>query len=82
MRDIIEARCTVCHTEEPYFGAIRWPPKGLILDTEGQIITSAYQIITQSVLSDAMPPGNASYMEAEKRALLLDWYRHAFSAAK
>ncbi|MGC6536593.1 MAG: urate hydroxylase PuuD [Candidatus Puniceispirillaceae bacterium] len=82
VRDIIEARCTVCHTEEPYFGAIRWPPKGLILDTEGQIITSAYQIITQSVLSDAMPPGNASYMEAEKRALLLDWYRHAFSAAK
>ena len=82
VRDIIEARCTVCHTEEPYFGAIRWPPKGLILDTDGQIVTSAYQIITQSVLSDAMPPGNVSYMEAEERALLLDWYHHAFSAAK
>ena len=78
VRDIVLGRCSMCHALEPYYEKVLWPPKGIMLETDEQIITQAHSIITQSALSHAMPPANVSYMEDEERALLLQWYKQAF----
>ena len=70
-------RCAMCHAREPYYDGIAWPPKGIMLETDHQIITQAHTIITNSAISHAMPPANVSYMEEEERLLLLKWYQTA-----
>ena len=78
VRDIVLGRCSMCHAREPYYDKVLWPPKGVMLETDSQIISQAHAIITQSSLSHAMPPANVSYMEEEERQTLLRWYRQAF----
>ncbi|MGC6516752.1 MAG: urate hydroxylase PuuD [Candidatus Puniceispirillaceae bacterium] len=82
VRDIVLGRCSMCHAIEPFYDGVRWPPKGVMLETDKQIISHAHSIITQSALSHAMPPANVSYMEPEERQILLDWYRQALSSDK
>jgi uncharacterized membrane protein len=45
-------------------------PKGILLDTPERIRTQAGAILSQSVVSKAMPPGNLTRMTDEERALL------------
>lgn len=78
VRDVVLGRCSMCHAKEPFYDGVRWPPKGVMLETDAQILTQAHVIITQSALSHAMPPANVSYMEDEERGLLLRWYQTAF----
>ena len=78
VRDVVLGRCSMCHAQEPFYEGVRWPPKGVMLETDTQIISQAHSIITQSALSHAMPPANVSYMEAEERTLLLQWYNQSF----
>ena len=61
----------VCHASEPFYERVLWPPKGVILETDQQIVSQAKAIIMQSALSHAMPPANVSYMEPEERNQLL-----------
>ena len=77
VRDVVLGRCAMCHAREPYYDGIAWPPKGIMLETDHQIITQAHTIITNSAISHAMPPANVSYMEEEERLLLLKWYQTA-----
>jgi len=78
VRDVVLGRCSMCHAQEPFYEGVRWPPKGVMLETDAQIISQAHVIVTQSALSHAMPPANVSYMEAEERRLLLQWYNQSF----
>ena len=78
VRDVVLGRCSMCHAQEPFYEGVRWPPKGVMLETDAQIITQAHVIVTQSALSHAMPPANVSYMDAEERTLLLQWYNQSF----
>ena len=78
VRDVVLGRCSMCHAQEPFYEGVRWPPKGVMLETDAQIISQAHVIVTQSALSHAMPPANVSYMEAEERTLLLQWYNQSF----
>lgn len=78
VRDVVLDRCSMCHAQEPFYEGVRWPPKGVMLETDAQIISQAHVIVTQSALSHAMPPANVSYMEAEERTLLLQWYNQSF----
>jgi uncharacterized membrane protein len=80
VRDIVLGRCSMCHANEPYYERIMWPPKGVMLETDHQIITQAKSIIMQSALSHAMPPANVSYMEPEERQLLLRWFTTSLSS--
>ena len=82
VRDVVLGRCSMCHAQEPFYDGVRWPPKGVMLETDQQIIEQAHVIITQSALSHAMPPANVSYMEQEERALLLRWYNASFGDKK
>ena len=80
VRDIVLGRCSMCHASEPYYERILWPPKGVVLETDQQIVTQAKSIIMQSALSHAMPPANISYMEPEERQILLRWFTASLSS--
>jgi len=75
VRQVIDARCLVCHAERPSFQGFAEAPKGVKLDTPERIRTQALQIHQQTVLSKAMPPGNLTGLTGEERALLDRWYR-------
>lgn len=72
---IIESRCSMCHAKEPVWNGIHVAPKGVHLESEVDIIKQARQIKVQSVLSQAMPPGNITEMTTEERATLADWLK-------
>ncbi len=73
--DIVQARCSMCHTGEPLWDGIHQAPKGVILDNERDIARQARSIYLHAGLSDAMPPGNVSFIEPEERAALVAWVR-------
>ena len=75
--NIVSGRCSMCHTAEPVWDGILWPPKGIRLDSDAQVAHHARQIYLQSGVSHAMPPGNVSYMEADERAAIVAWYKGA-----
>jgi uncharacterized membrane protein len=74
---IVQGRCSMCHAAEPGWDGIAWPPKGVVLETEGQIAHEARRIYMQAGVSHAMPPGNLSYMEPEERAAIVRWFQEA-----
>lgn len=82
VRDVVLGRCSMCHASEPFYDGVRWPPKGVMLETDSQILRQAHVIVTQSGLSHAMPPANVSYMEDEERQLLIRWYNSSFANGK
>ena len=74
---IVQGRCSMCHAKEPYYEGIIAPPKGIMLETEGQIAQKARSIYLQTSASSAMPPANVTYMEPEERALIATWFKNA-----
>jgi len=77
VHDIVLGRCSMCHSAEPSWGGMLWPPKGVRLETEAQIAREARRIYVQAGLSHAMPPSNLSYMEDAERAKIVAWYQGA-----
>ncbi|MFD1881814.1 urate hydroxylase PuuD [Paracoccus pacificus] len=75
VRDIIGGRCSMCHARETAFEGIWHAPKGVLLQTDGEIADAAREIYIQAGLTDAMPPANVSFMEPEERAKIVRWYR-------
>ncbi|WP_282152603.1 urate hydroxylase PuuD [Ruegeria atlantica] len=77
--DVILGRCSMCHAREPVWEGILWAPKGVLLETEGDIARNAQQIYLQAGVSHAMPPANVTYMEPEDREAIIRWFRNAGS---
>ncbi|MEM8629848.1 MAG: urate hydroxylase PuuD [Pseudomonadota bacterium] len=75
--DIVLGRCSMCHARDPVWDGIRWAPKGVYLETEGDIARNARAIYLQSGVSHAMPPANLTWMEPGERAAIAAWYRAA-----
>jgi uncharacterized membrane protein len=75
VRDIVLGRCSMCHSPEPSFDGILWPPKHVRLDSDAEIARNAPMIYLHAGLSRAMPPGNVSFMEDAERAQIVRWYR-------
>ncbi|MBM2575654.1 urate hydroxylase PuuD [Jannaschia sp. Os4] len=73
--DVVRGRCSMCHAREPFWDGIRWAPKGVVLETDGDIARHAREIHLQSAASHAMPPANLTGMEPAERALVARWYR-------
>jgi uncharacterized membrane protein len=63
---IVEQRCATCHS-----GATA--PLGVRLETQAEIEARADDIERQAVVTQAMPPGNATGMTDDERALLAAW---------
>ncbi|MEM8570586.1 MAG: urate hydroxylase PuuD [Pseudomonadota bacterium] len=76
-RDAVLGRCSMCHAREPSWTGIHWPPKGVVLETDQDVIRAARQVYLQSGVTNAMPPANITYMEPEERAAIVRWYRAA-----
>ncbi len=75
--DHVLGNCSMCHAREPVWDGIRWPPKGVVLETESDVARHAQEIFLQAGVSHAMPPPNAFQMEDEARAAIVAWYRAA-----
>ena len=68
---IVDARCTACHSLQPTL--VDEAPLGLRLDTPQEIRRYAADIRAQAVDSKAMPLGNATHMTNDERRLLGQW---------
>ena len=77
VHDIVVGRCSMCHAEEPVWDGLLWPPKGVILETKGDIARNARDIYLQAGLSHAMPPNNAGILAEDERSAIVAWYRSA-----
>ena len=73
----VRGRCSMCHAREPFWDGILWPPKGVVLETDGDIARQAREILLQAGASHAMPPGNLTGMEEAERAAIRGWWRGA-----
>ena len=74
VQEIISARCTACHSENPVWNKIFWPPKGLSFQTDADIVKNAHAIFVHSGISRSMPPGNVSGIEESERSSIRQWY--------
>ena len=77
VRSVVETRCAGCHARQPFWNRVLWPPRGVVLESDADIVRFARSIYVQSAVSIAMPPANVSFMEPEERQLLTRWYRES-----
>ena len=69
---IFATHCAACHAARPSFDGMLTAPKGVLLDSPGQIRRWAAASRVQ-IASEAMPPGNLTDMTGEERLRLLAW---------
>ena len=81
VRSIVATRCAGCHARQPLWNRVHWPPNGVVLESDADIVRLARDIYVQSAASIAMPPANVSFMEPEERQLIGRWYRESAVAA-
>ena len=75
--DTVLGNCSMCHAREPVWEGLHWAPKGVYLETPGDVARQAGQIYLQAGISHAMPPPNAIEMDPEARATIVAWVRAA-----
>ncbi len=80
VRDTVLGRCSMCHAAEPVWDGIRSAPKGVVLETDAQIARYAREIYLQAGVSNAMPPANVSFIEADERKQIIEWYKSALNS--
>ena len=69
--------CSMCHSREPVWNNMQWAPKGVLLETTGDVARHARQIYLHAGVSHAMPPPNAIQMDNESRDIIIAWYQAA-----
>ena len=74
VRDTVLGRCSMCHSQEPFYEGIYHAPKGVMLDNDAAIAAHAREIYLQAGRSHAMPPANVTQMTDKERALLVTWF--------
>jgi uncharacterized membrane protein len=72
-RDVVLTRCSMCHAREPLWAGLAVAPKGVLLESDADIVRQARAIELQAVHSRAMPPGNITEITAEERQVLAAW---------
>jgi uncharacterized membrane protein len=77
VRDVINQRCTECHSATPGYEGVFEAPKNVKLDSDAGIADHAEQIAMEAGFSTAMPPGNVSEITPQERALIVQWFREA-----
>ena len=73
VRNILQQRCTSCHSSNPTSDLFPVAPKNIALDTPEQVRNLALQIKAQTVTSLAMPLGNITQMTEAERDVLGQW---------
>jgi len=75
VRNVINARCTSCHSSAPVHPAFPAAPSGVMFDDDEQILAEADRIYQQTVVTRVMPIGNLTAMTDEERQVIDQWYR-------
>ncbi|MCY9871450.1 urate hydroxylase PuuD [Vibrio barjaei] len=73
INDVIQERCSVCHSATPTHAAFQTAPAGVILDTPEEIKVNVPRIVAQTVTTKVMPLGNLTQMTDEERVLIGEW---------
>ncbi|MGX1125910.1 urate hydroxylase PuuD [Pseudomonas sp. HLS-6 TE3448] len=73
IHNVIQERCTVCHSAKPTSPLFSTAPAGVMLDTPQQIQQLAPRIQAQAVASQIMPLGNITQMTQQERELVGAW---------
>ena len=73
LQDVLNARCVGCHAATPTQAGFAQPPKGVVLETPGQIAAHAAKV-AEVVGNRYMPIGNLTQMTDGERALVATWY--------
>ena len=74
VRNVINARCTSCHSSSPVHPAFPAAPLGVVFDTDEQILAEADRIYLQTVVTRVMPIGNLTAMTDEERQIIDQWH--------
>src|SRR5258708_39840021 len=72
-RTVVNRRCIECHSEQPTNRAFPIAPKGVMLDTAGQMKQYARRIEARMAVERTMPLANISDMTDEERRVLGCW---------
>jgi uncharacterized membrane protein len=72
---LMKAHCVMCHAVEPAHPAFANAPAGVLLETIPQVTANADRIMTQVVVTGAMPLGNETGMTDEERTRIAAWIR-------
>jgi uncharacterized membrane protein len=75
VRNVINARCTSCHSDAPVHPAFPAAPLGIMFDNDQQILAEADRIYVQTVVTRVMPIGNLTAMTNEERQIIGQWYQ-------
>jgi uncharacterized membrane protein len=72
INQVIQERCSVCHSATPTHAAFAAAPAGVILDTPQEIQANSPRI-AQTVTTKYMPLGNMTQMTDDERTLIGNW---------
>ena len=75
VHEVMEARCISCHAKAPTQPGFSAPPKGVVLESDEDLVRQAQLIHQQVVVTKAMPIGNLTQITDEERALIDQWFQ-------
>ncbi|NMG36707.1 hypothetical protein GRF61_19830 [Azoarcus sp. TTM-91] len=73
VKQVMDQRCIACHAAQPTYEGFIQPPKGVLLQTPGEIGQHAAKI-AETVASGYMPLGNLTHITDEERRLIATWH--------
>lgn len=71
---IVTERCSSCHAKEPSQPGFQVAPKGIVFETEQDIVRQALALHQQTVVTRAMPIGNLTGITDEERNTIGVWF--------
>jgi uncharacterized membrane protein len=75
VRQVFQARCVTCHSSHPTNPGFTVAPKGVMFDTQAEIVANAQRAYEQVVVTKAMPLGNVTGITDAERELIGRWVR-------
>ena len=75
VQQVFVARCVTCHSAHPNREGFSAAPKGVLFDTQAEMVANARRAYEQAVITKAMPVGNATGITDAERDLIGRWYR-------
>ena len=75
VQQVFVARCVTCHSAHPTREGITAAPKGVLFDTQQEIVITARRAYEQAVVTKAMPLGNVTGITEAERDLIGRWVR-------
>ena len=75
VQQVFIARCVTCHSAHPTREGFSAAPKGVLFDTQQEIVANARRAYEQVVVTKAMPLGNVTGITEAERDLIGRWVR-------